>query len=101
MIAADLARAVIVLGMLTVQTKAGVPFLYLLLLLETLMWAFFEPGRTALTPVLTNSEAELTAANGLSSMTWSVSLALGSGRRSYRAPKPTKSDGGYGSKKLA
>jgi MFS family permease len=78
MIAADLARAVIVLGMLTVQTRAGVPFLYLLLLLETLMWAFFEPGRTALTPALTNSEAELAAANGLSSMTWSVSLALGS-----------------------
>jgi predicted MFS family arabinose efflux permease len=78
MIAADLARASIVLGMLFVSRAQMVPLVYLLLLLETTMWAFFEPGRSAVVPNITDG-ADLVAANTLSSMTWSFNLALGSG----------------------
>jgi predicted MFS family arabinose efflux permease len=78
MIAADLARASIVLGMLFVSRAQMVPLIYLLLLLETMMWAFFEPGRSAVVPNITGG-ADLVAANTLSSMTWSLNLALGSG----------------------
>ncbi|HEX8985915.1 MAG TPA: MFS transporter [Bryobacteraceae bacterium] len=78
MIAADLARAVIVLGMLFVSRAQMVPLIYFLLLLETLMWAFFEPGRSAMVPNIT-TPGELVTANSLSSMTWSLNLALGSG----------------------
>ena len=78
MIAADLARAVIVFCMVTVRTASMVPVLYLLLLLETLMWAFFEPGRTAMVPLLTGGEEhETVVANSLSSTTWSFNLAFG------------------------
>jgi len=78
MIAADLARSVIVLGMLVASRARAVPLIYLLLLLETVMWAFFEPGRTATVPNITSSDDLLTA-NALSSMTWSLNLALGAG----------------------
>jgi predicted MFS family arabinose efflux permease len=78
MIAADLARASIVLGMLFVSRAQAAPLIYLLLLLETTMWAFFEPGRSAIVPNITGGD-DLVAANTLSSMTWSFNLALGSG----------------------
>jgi predicted MFS family arabinose efflux permease len=77
MIAADLARAGIVLCMVLVRNLQMVPFLYVLLFAETVMWAFFEPGRTAIIPVLTGDEADTAAANGLSSITWSFNLAIG------------------------
>ncbi len=77
MIFADLARAVIVLGMLAVSRAEMVWLVYLLLLLETLMWAFFEPGRSAIVPNITEGE-DLVVANALSSMTWSLNLAVGS-----------------------
>ncbi|MGE5569266.1 MAG: MFS transporter [Rhodospirillales bacterium] len=78
MIAADLARAAIVLGMLFVSRAQIIWLIYVLLLLETMMWAFFEPGRSASIPNIVGRE-ELVVANGLSSMTWSLNLALGSG----------------------
>jgi MFS family permease len=78
MIVADLARSVIVLSMLFAARAQSVALIYLLLLLETVMWAFFEPGRSAVVPNITSSE-ELVAANALSSMTWSLNLAFGSG----------------------
>jgi len=77
MIFADLARAAIVLGMLAVSRAEMVWLVYLLLLLETLMWAFFEPGRSAIVPNITEGE-DLVVANALSSMTWSLNLAVGS-----------------------
>ena len=46
MIAADLARMVIVFAMLLVRSRSTVWLVYPLLLLETLMAAFFEPART-------------------------------------------------------
>jgi len=78
MISADLARAVIVLGMLFAARAGSVALIYGLLVAETIMWAFFEPGRTAVVPNITRSE-DLVVANALSSMTWSINLALGSG----------------------
>ncbi|MBV8818271.1 MAG: MFS transporter, partial [Acidobacteriaceae bacterium] len=50
MVFADWARAGIVLCMVLVRTPAAVPLLYLLLLLETILWALFEPGRSAVIP---------------------------------------------------
>ncbi len=76
MIFTDLARAAIVIGMLAVRSPALVWLAYWLLLLETVMWAFFEPGRTAVVPVITREE-ELLAANTLGSVTWSFNLAIG------------------------
>jgi predicted MFS family arabinose efflux permease len=78
MIAADLARAVIVLAMLVAARTGIVGLIYVLLFLETVMWAFFEPGRSAVVPNIASAE-ELVAANALSSMTWSLTLALGAG----------------------
>jgi MFS family permease len=77
MIFADLARSGIVLGMLTVQTAEMVPLVYVLLLLETFMWGFFEPGRTATLPNVTRSKDETLVANALSSTTWSFNLMAG------------------------
>jgi len=78
MILSDWARAVIVSGMLLVRSPSLVWLVYLLLLLETIGWAFFEPGRSAVVPVIAREE-ELLAANALSSVTWSVNLAIGAG----------------------
>ena len=78
MIFADWMRAGIVFCMLFVRTPSHVPLLYLLLVLETLMWALFEPGRSAVIPNIT-TEDELVAANALSSTTWSFNFAIGFG----------------------
>ena len=77
-IAADLVRAVIVLLMMFATRAHAVGLIYSLLVLETVMWAFFEPGRSSIVPNITSSE-ELITANTLSSMTWSMNLAVGSG----------------------
>lgn len=76
MILTDLACAAIVLGMLAVRSPELVWLAYLLLLLETVMWAFFEPGRSAVVPVVARQE-EWLAANTLASITWSFNLAVG------------------------
>jgi MFS family permease len=77
MIFADLARAVIVLAMLAVRSREWVVLVYVLLLAETVMWAFFEPARSSVIPNITGPE-ELLVANSVSSTTWSVNLAIGS-----------------------
>ena len=61
MIFADWSRALIVLGMLAVRTPAAVWFLYILLALETVMWALFEPGRAALVPNITSEKERIVA----------------------------------------
>jgi len=78
MIFADVARSAIVLGMLAVRSAELVPLVYLLLLLQTFMWSFFEPGRTAVVPTITSGEQETLVANALSSTTWSFNLMFGS-----------------------
>jgi MFS family permease len=76
MIAADLIRVVIVLAMLLVRSKSMVWFVYPLLLLETIMAAFFEPARSSVIPNITKRE-DVILANTLSSTTWSMNLVLG------------------------
>jgi MFS family permease len=58
MIFADVCRAVIVLSMLLVRSADMVWLVWVLLFLETLMWALFEPGRSALIPRLARSDEE-------------------------------------------
>ena len=77
MIFADFARAAIVAGMLLVRGPEGVWFLYGLLFLETIMWALFEPGRTATIPNITEGD-DVIKGNTLSSVTWSFNFAIGS-----------------------
>jgi MFS family permease len=79
MIFADICRVFIVLGMLLVKTADMIWLVWILLLLETFMWALFEPARSAIIPSVTKSEHELLTANALSSMTWSFNLAIGAG----------------------
>jgi MFS family permease len=76
MIAADVARVAIVFAMLLVRSRAMVWLVYPLLLLETLMAAFFEPARNAVIPNITPRE-DVILANTLSSATWSVTLLIG------------------------
>ena len=76
MIATDLARAAIVFSMLAVRSRGMVWIVYPLLFLESVMWAFFEPARTAVIPNITTSE-DLILANTLSSTTWSLNLVAG------------------------
>jgi predicted MFS family arabinose efflux permease len=76
MIAADLLRVVIVLCMLLVRSRSMVWLVYPLLLLETLMAAFFEPARSSVIPNITRRE-DVIVANTLSSTTWSMNLVLG------------------------
>ena len=76
MIAADLVRAVIVLAMLLVRSRSLVWLVYPLLLLETIMAAFFEPARSSVIPNITKRE-DVIVANTLSSTTWSMNLVLG------------------------
>ncbi|MGA9040478.1 MAG: MFS transporter [Terriglobales bacterium] len=76
MITTDLLRALVVLAMLLVRSRSNVWMIYPLLLLESSMWAFFEPARTATIPNVTSGE-DLLVANTLSSTTWSLNLVAG------------------------
>ncbi|HLV86714.1 MAG TPA: MFS transporter [Candidatus Sulfotelmatobacter sp.] len=76
MIAADLVRFVVVLAMLFVRSPSMVWLIYVLLVAETSMTAFFEPARSAVIPNIA-SESEVLVANTLSSATWSVNLMIG------------------------
>jgi MFS family permease len=76
MIFADWSRALIVLCMVLVRAPQLVWLLYALLFLETILWALFEPGRSAVIPNVVG-ESELMVANTLSSTTWSFNFAMG------------------------
>jgi MFS family permease len=76
MLFADWSRAAIVLAMLLVETRGMLWLLFLLLALETVCWALFEPASRAVIPNLTRPE-EVAVANALASATWSVSFAAG------------------------
>ena len=76
MIAADIVRFAVVLAMLFVRSRSMVWLVYLLLLAETTMAAFFEPARSSVIPNIA-AESEVLVANTLSSATWSVNLLIG------------------------
>lgn len=78
MICADIARFFIVGGMLFAQSADRIWLIYTLMVLETMMWGFFEPGRSSLMPNLCRGEREILTANGLGSTTWAVNFFLGS-----------------------
>jgi MFS family permease len=79
MIFADAARVFIVSAMLLVTSADRVWLVWILLLMETVMWALFEPGRSAVIPNICRDPDETLVANALSSTTWAVNFALGAG----------------------
>jgi MFS family permease len=76
MIAADLVRIAVVLAMLLVRSRSMVWLVYPLLLVETIMAAFFEPARSSVIPNIA-AKGEVLIANTLASATWSVNLLIG------------------------
>lgn len=78
MVAADLARAGLVLGFLFVRTEEAVALLYLLLAGIAVFSAVFEPAATAAMPNLVE-DRDLSTANALSGSAWGTMLAVGAG----------------------
>src|SRR5262249_50042404 len=76
MIAADIVRGFLILGLLLVRRPSDVWLAYVVMALTVSASAFFEPARTAIIPSFTTSE-ELMPANALSSAMWSAMLAIG------------------------
>src|SRR5438128_6559155 len=76
MIAADIVRGVVILGLLLVRRPDQVWMAYVVMALTVAATAFFEPARTAIIPNITTAE-ELLPANALASATWSAMLAIG------------------------
>lgn len=76
MIVSDVARMVVVLGFLLVDTVAELPLLYVLVAVQVSISAAFIPARNAAIPNITDTR-ELLTANTLMSATWSTMLAIG------------------------
>lgn len=76
MVAADIARAIVVLAFLFVRDPSHLPWLYVLIALQTAIAIFFEAARTAALPDTVSPE-ELHSAYELSAATWSVTLSFG------------------------
>jgi MFS family permease len=76
MVAADIGRAIVVLGLVFVRDPEDLPWLYVLIAMQTAIAIFFEAARTAALPDTVPPE-ELHAAYALSAVTWSVTLSVG------------------------
>jgi MFS family permease len=76
MIAADLLRALVVLGWVFVDRPGELYLLYGLVTLQVVLTAVFIPARSASIPNVTTAR-ELLTANALSAATWSTLLAVG------------------------
>ncbi len=76
MIGTDIARAVVVLGFLLIDSPGDVPWLYALLAAQVVIGAVFQPAKSASLPNITTPR-ELLTANALMSATWSTMLAVG------------------------
>ena len=76
MIAADLLRAVVVLGFLLVHEASDLYLIYGLTGVQVILTAVFIPARSASIPNVT-TDGELLTANALSAATWSTLLAVG------------------------
>jgi MFS family permease len=76
MIAADLIRAVIVLGFLLVDSASEIWLLYLITVLQVVVGSVFRPAQNASLPNITEPN-ELMTANALMATTWSTLLAVG------------------------
>ena len=76
MMATDLARALVVLAMFLTLIWPSTTLVYLLVILQSSLSAFFEPARQALLPDIVSPE-ELTTANAIGAATWSAMLTVG------------------------
>jgi len=76
LVAADLVRGVLMLGLLLVRDASNIWVAYLVIGLSVAATGFFEPARSALLPNIASVD-ELVPANALSSATWSAMLAVG------------------------
>src|SRR2546423_1366921 len=76
MLFADWSRAAIVLSMLLVQSRGMLWLLFVLLCLETISWALFEPASRSVIPNIAKP-GEIASANALGSATWSINFAVG------------------------
>ena len=76
MIATDMARAALVLGLIAAWAFRSLPLLYLSLALQMAFAGIFIPARTAVIGQITN-DRELPVAMALSGGTWSIMLAFG------------------------
>jgi MFS family permease len=72
----DFSRALVVLGFLFVRSSDQIWLLYVLTFIQLGISGFFFPTRNAILPDIVSGK-ELGAANALSSLTWSVMLAVG------------------------
>lgn len=78
MIFCDLARGVIIAGLLLVRSYEMLWLAYVLTALQMMLSAVFEPAKTSSIPNVT-TEKELVDANVLSSASWSIIFTLGMG----------------------
>ncbi|MFN2273965.1 MAG: MFS transporter [Anaerolineales bacterium] len=76
LILSDLSRALVVLGFLLVRSAGDVWMLYLLTAVQLAITGVFFPTRNAILPDIV-SRSELGTANTLTSVTWSIMLAVG------------------------
>lgn len=76
MIAADIARSFVVLGLILVRARSEVWLIYVLLAAEVLFASVFEPARNALLPDVCQPD-EILPANAIASLTWSTALTVG------------------------
>ncbi len=76
MIACDVIRAVVVLGLLLVEDSGDIILAYVLTSLQVFASAVFQPAKTSSVPNVTRPE-ELVTANALMAASWSVMLAVG------------------------
>ncbi len=76
LIISDVSRTVVVLLFLLANTPDRLWLIYVLTVIQFAFSAVFEPGRSAILPSLVLAD-DLVLANTLSSVTWSVMLAVG------------------------
>lgn len=76
MIAADILRGVVILGLLLVRTPETVWIAYVVVAIAVTATGFFEPSKSAVLPSIVARE-DLVTANALSTGTWSVMIAVG------------------------
>ena len=77
LIISDVLRGFIVLGFLLADTPQEAWLVYVLVLIQAIVSAFYYPAHSAIVPGLLRRKEDLLLANTLGSITWSAILALG------------------------
>lgn len=84
MIASDVLRAIVVLGLLVVDEPGEVFLVYFITTLQVVIGSVFQPAKSASLPNIT-TPAELLTANTIMSATWSIMLAAGAALGGFAA----------------